>query len=197
MTIITRRGKSHETTVLVRIRSELARPRTEGLMWNRTLTIEINLRRRPEVQERERSNELIYNSKEKKTQGKHTLWGLLKDFGDEIPPTVQVQEQANRDTESTVSTNCEELVATHELGEYPTMSVQDYRHDPKKEIAVLNVRTNCKVEKKTFLWQEQTTRIQRQCRRPRFHIYLQTLIEEVSAYPDPFELNCGLEDNVS
>ena len=60
----------------------------------------------------------------------------------------QEPDQTNIDTQSTDSTNSEEVVATHEPAAYPAIPVQDYRDGPIEEIAVQYVNMNSVVEMK-------------------------------------------------
>ena len=72
MAIINSRGKSFETTEVVRRRTELARPKTMRLQWNRALGREIYVPRRPEEDERKEIKKFDIQLKiEKKIKSNH------------------------------------------------------------------------------------------------------------------------------
>ena len=139
---------------MVRRRIGLAKPGAMRPQWNRGLGREIYVPRRPEEDKRREIKKIDLQLKKKEQEG-HIGGGYLRNFGDEIPPRPQNQEQAegrnkeaNSDAESTATTNSDEAVATHEPGAYPAIPVQDFRDGPIEEIAVHYVRVSRVLEQK-------------------------------------------------
>ena len=93
-----------------------------------------------------------------------------------------------------VSTNSEELVATHEQGAYQAIPEQDYRDGSIKQIALHYFSINRVVEKKAVRHKEQEDNVR--AAELNFMLDLKTLNKETSAAePDLIELNYRLKDN--
>ena len=204
MAIINARDKSPETTELVRRRVQLARPRVMRPHFNKNLGREIYIPRRPEEDERREIKRIDIQLRQK-IREQHIGGGYFQNFGDDIPQRQNTEQQqternepapgneTNRDTESTVSNNSEEAVATHEPGTYPAIPVQEYRDGPIEEIAVHYVRINRVVEEKQKRNRQQEDNVR--SAELDFMLDLETIIKETAADPDLIELNCCIEDN--
>ena len=122
--------------------------------------------------------------------------GFFKNFGEEIPPRQDQTDrnnEANRDTESTTSSNQDEAVATHEPRVYPGIPEKNYRDGPIKVIAVHYIRKNRVVEQKATRNTQQEDNVR--AAELDFMLDLETLIKETAADVDFIELNCCIEDN--
>ena len=204
MAIINARDKSPETTELVRRRVQLARPGVMRPHFNKNLGREIYIPRRPEEDERREIKRIDIQLRQK-IREQHIGGGYFQNFGDDIPQRQNTEQQqternepapgneTNRDTESTVSNNSEEAVATHEPGTYPTIPVQEYRDGPIEEIAVHYVRINRVVEEKRKPNRQQEDNVR--SAELDFMLDLETIIKETAADPDLIELGCCIEDN--
>ena len=125
MAIINARDKSPETTELVRRRVQLARPGIMRPHFNKNLGREIYIPRRPEEDERREIKRIDIQLRQK-IREQHIGGGYFQNFGDDIPQRQNTEQQqternepapgneTNRDTESTVSNNSEEAVATQQ-----------------------------------------------------------------------------------
>ena len=115
----------------MRRRVELARPGAMRPHWNKNLSREFYIPRRPEEDER-REIKRVDIQLRRKIRESHICVGYFQSFGDDIPQrqTTEQQQQTernepprenetNRETESTTSNNSEEAVATHEPVTYP------------------------------------------------------------------------------
>ena len=159
MIIINRRDNSPETSELVTRRIELTKPGTMRPHWNKNLGRKIYVPRRPEENERRDIESIDHKLKRKERESRIGV-GNFRDFDNEAPQrTTQDQHKTNRnethrkneaqrDAKSTTSNNSEETVATHELGAYHAIPVQEYRDCPIEEIAVHYVSINHVVEEK-------------------------------------------------
>ena len=96
--------------------------------------------RRPEEDKRKEIKRIDIQLKRKQKQSL-IGGGYFRNFGDEIPQRSENMEQGsnnieNRDTESTIPSNTEEAVTTHEPGAYPAIPVQKNRDGPIEDITV-------------------------------------------------------------
>ena len=194
MGIINNREKSPETTELVRRRTELARPRAMRSQGNKGLGREIYVPRRPEEDERREVKRIDIRLKRKQEQSR-IGGGYIRNFGDEIPRRSENTEQGNnnnenRDTESTISSNTEEAVTKHEPGSYPAQPFQECRDGPIEDIAFHYVRINRVVEQKAARNKQEEDNI----RAAELDFMLDL---ETAAGPDLIDMNCCLEENTS
>ena len=93
-TIINRREKSLETLELVNRRIELAKPGVMQPQWHRGLGRDIHVPRRPEEDERREIKGIDLQLKGKEKEAR-IGGGYFRNFGDEIPPRPQSQDQTD------------------------------------------------------------------------------------------------------
>ena len=186
------KDKSPETSELVTRRIELAKPGAIQPHWNKNVGREIYVPRRPKENERREIKGIDLRFKRKMRES-DIGGGYFRDFGDKIPQRTGQNEETHKDTQSTISNNSEEAVATHDPGAYPAKPVQEYRDGPIEEIAVHYVTINRVVETKAKRNKQQEDNVR--AAELDFILDLETFIKETTADPESIELNCCPEDN--